>query len=365
MWARSAQDHRTIKEWHFNILGLKVSADDAAVKQSYRAQILLTHPDRNTSGVNTDAKTQMLNEAKTVLLNKSKRKEFEGTWIRHSFSAPINKNDIVKLHSLQNAKYNYIYGRVLSDNLAEEPIFNMKYTIQPLHLHSQYYKGESTTNESECVNIAWGACNRAAIRVYGEPERVQASSRWSTYFAKDDRVTIKNVEEAPWYNETEATIVAYNNDLMRFDVSVAGKIISLMPHNLYLLQQPSVPAASPARAASPEEKEPAASEVPGVFEYSVGESVEVRWTNTGQELVGKARKVTWHVAVVIAIRSTGGVMITYDVEMPVTFTKQPGAIIRNVCSKHLHKRRKRGMRLKASGGNAESGAAASDGASRP
>jgi len=149
--------------------------------------------------------------------------------------------------------------------------------------------------------------------------------------------------------------VAYNNDLMRFDVSAAGKIISLMPHNLYLLQQPSVPAASPARAASPEEKEAAASEVPGVFEYSVGESVEVRWKNTGQELVGKARKVTWHVAVVIAINSEGGVVSSYDVEMPDTFTKQPGAIMRNVCSKHLHKRRKRGKRLKASEQNAESG----------
>jgi len=323
MWARSAQDHRTIEEWHFNILGLKVSADDAAVNKSYRAQVLLAHPDRNMTDVNTVAKTQMLNEAKTLLLNKMKRLQFENTWKTSSLSADIKKNDIVKIHSLRVSKYNYIYGRVVSDNLAEELVFNMKYTIQPLHLHSQYDTRESTTNDGECINFVWSLYTRAASRVYGDPERVQASSRWSKYFAKDDRVTIKNVEEAPWYNETEGTIVGYNNDLMRFDVSAAGKILSLMPHNLYLLQQPAVrlspaQAASPvrsasparatspdvkdaratspdvkdARATSPDVKEPAASDVPGDFEYSVGESVEVRWNNAGQDVNGKARRVT-------------------------------------------------------------------------
>jgi hypothetical protein len=382
MWARSAQDDRTIEEWHFNILGLKVSADDAAVTKSYRAQILLAHPDRNMTGVNTAAKTQMLNEARTLLLNKTKRLQFEKKWTTHSMSDTIKKNDIVKIHSLSLAKYNYIYGRVVSDNLAEEPIFNMKYTIQPLHLHSQYDTRESKTKDGECVNIVWGAYNRAAGRVYGDPERVQALSRWSKYFAKDDRVTIKNVEEAPWYNETEATIVGYNNDLMRFDVLVDGKTLSLMPHNLYLLQQPAVRLASPARvaspvrsvspaqaaspvrsvspaqAASPGVTEPAASDVPGGFQYSVGETVEVRWKNAGQDVNGKARRFTWHVAVIIVINFKGDAVSSYDVEMPDTFTKQPGAILREVCCKHLHKRRKRGKRLKAGEEDAESGGAA-------
>ena len=98
-----------IQEWHFNILGLKVSADDAAVNKSYRAQILLAHPDRNMTSVDTVAKTQMLNEAKTLLLNKTKRERFENTWTTHSLRADIKKNDIVKMHSLRVAKYNYMY----------------------------------------------------------------------------------------------------------------------------------------------------------------------------------------------------------------------------------------------------------------
>ena len=51
-------------------------------------------------------------------------------------------------------------------------------------------------------------------------------------------------------------------------------------------------------------------------------------------------------------------MSSYNVRMPDTFMKQPGAIMREVCSKHLQKRRKRGKRLKAGQENAPSGGAA-------
>jgi len=206
MWAAPAQDNRTIQEWHFNILGLKVSADDAAVNNSYRAQILLAHPDRNMTGVNTVAKAQMLIEAKTLLLNKMKRMQFESTWTTDLQLPDFKKNDIVKIHSLRRAKYNYVYGRLVSDNLLGDDE-DVKFTVKMMHLWSQYDREKSVVDDSETFNIVSTLLESRLIRVYGEPERAQAGSRWSTYYAKDDRVTIKNVEEAPWYNDTEATIV--------------------------------------------------------------------------------------------------------------------------------------------------------------
>jgi len=390
-------------------------ADNTALNKSYKAQMLLVHPDRNPMGVDTSAKTKMLNEAKTLLLIKEKRKQFESKWLSDLSATAIEKDDIVKLQLLNTKKYNYTYGRVVSENLAEQSFMRRTYDIQILHLHSHYDSGNSATKD-EIIRLKWYSweCERTVSRVYAEPERLLTATQWSTYYARDDRVTIKNVVEAPWYNDMEACIKGYNRDLMRFDVWVGGALRSFMPHNLVLSQEhladvrcheqrvesevrwstyyakddrvtiknsryndadativqydswsmcfevllagellafmphhirrASTLAPAEALPSPPEVQEAEECVMPAVMEYSVSEVVEVRWQNAGADLVGKARKVTWHVAVVIVLNFHEDVVSSYDVRMPDTFSKQPGAIMREVSSKHLQKRRKRGKR---------------------
>ena len=187
MQAPIAEDNREIQEWHFNILCLNMSANNAAVKTSYRA----LHPNKNIQGMNTVAKTQMLNEAKALLLNKQKRMDFEETWTEDWILADIKKNNIVKIHSLRTAKqHNYTYGRVVSDNLAREHHWDKKLTVQTLPLQSHYDRGESAAHDSETFNVSALMFKRRLTRVYGEPERRDTSMRFSTYHAKDELVTI-------------------------------------------------------------------------------------------------------------------------------------------------------------------------------
>jgi len=57
MWAAKAQDDKRIELWHFNILGVNVSTDEATIKQAYKGHIVQAHPDRNGSTNNAVVKT--------------------------------------------------------------------------------------------------------------------------------------------------------------------------------------------------------------------------------------------------------------------------------------------------------------------
>jgi len=347
MWAPEAEDNQKIEEWHFNILGVHVSADDAAVKKAYKAQILQAHPDRNGTTSNAVTKTQMLNEANKLLLNNEKRQEFESRSKPFASHTIIHKNDVVMLHSLNPKRYNLMYGRVVSDNIS--PSFGEpKYTIKTQHSRLQY-DVHTARGDAETLNISSSSIEQHLCRVYGEPERKESDERWSTYFAKDDRVTINHVKEAPWYNGMEATIVGYNYDLMRFDVLLDGKVLAFMTHNI----QVSKVRVQTAEAVSDvvtgktgsRESSPAAGDKPGPIKASVGETVEVRWHNEkGDAGDREVRKTTWHVGVVITINDNGDGVTTYDVKMPDAFAKKPGAVVRGVKSSDIQPRRKRGKR---------------------
>jgi DnaJ-class molecular chaperone len=88
MQAGPVQDNTAVQQWHFNILAVKVYDEDAIVTAAYKAEVLQAHPDRNHTCVNAVVKTQMLNEAKSLLLDKQKRENFE----RKCLSGVTNSN---------------------------------------------------------------------------------------------------------------------------------------------------------------------------------------------------------------------------------------------------------------------------------
>ena len=231
MWAKAAENKTAIAEWHFNILGVDVTADDATVNAAYRVQMLLAHPDRKNAIANALIKTQMLNEEKALLLDPKKRQRFEDGWNSRARggASRIEEHDIVMLQSFRNHQYNYKFARVVSENLGS--MFDTKYTVTTQHSCAQY--NTAYASKSATFNVASSAMQVVRlVRVYGEAERHVAEARWSKYYKKDDVVTINSVEEAPWYNGQEARIVGYNEDLMRFDVQHDGKSLAFLPHNL-------------------------------------------------------------------------------------------------------------------------------------
>ena len=230
MQAGPVQDNTAIQEWHFNILAVKVCDDDATVTAAYKAEVFRAHPDRNRASVNAAVKTQMLNEAKCVLLNKQKRDNFERKCLAGLTNSNVDKGDIVMIHSLANKHYNLTYGRVVSVNLGT--IFEEKFTVTTQHSCVQY--DTRHVDDSATINVSCSMIKQRLSRVYGEPERNAAGRQWSKYYVKNDCVIIKNVEEAPWYNNMEATILGYNHDLMRFNVVLGGRELAFMPHNIFI-----------------------------------------------------------------------------------------------------------------------------------
>ena len=430
MEAGPVQDNREIQQWHFNILGLKVYDEDATVTAAYKAQVVQSHPDRNHTCVNAVVKMQMLNEAKSLLLmmmiiNKQKRENFERMCLSGVTNCGVHQGDIVMIHSLSTKKYNLTYGRVLSVNLGN--LFEMKFTVKTQHSCVQY--DTTYVDDSAIINVSYSMIKQPLSRVYGKPERNAADRHWSKYYVKNDRVVIKNVQEAPWYDNMEATIVGYNHDLMRFNVVLGGRELAFMPHNIFLSRVSLEDAEAQSKEAQAKEAErtlaanrwsmrwkkddkvminnvhvkyngteativgynhdmmsfvvlldgqelafmphnifspnvvrhagsvgegaartayPAKSHTaPSAVEYSVGQSVEVQWRNDCGGHAGKARKITWHVGRIRAIRHEGSVVTSYDVEMPQLFVKQPGAIIFDVKLNEIQPKRKRGKRERA------------------
>ena len=230
MQAGPVQDHTAIQQWHFNILAVNVCDEDAVVTAAYRAEVLQSHPDRNNTCVNAVVTTQMLNEAKSLLLDKQKRENFEEKCLSGVTNASVDKGDIVMIHSLATKKYNLTYGRVVSVNLGN--IFEEKFTVKTQHSCVQY--DTTYLDDSAVINVSSSMTKQRLSRVYGEPERNAADIKWSKYYVENDSVVIKNVEEAPWYNNMEATIVGYNHDLMRFNVVLGGHELAFMPQNIFL-----------------------------------------------------------------------------------------------------------------------------------
>ena len=228
MWAQPAKDHTDIAQWHFNILGVEVSVDDATINTAYRAQIFQAHPDRKNAKKNALRKSQMLNEAKSVLMDEAKRRKFERGWDSLVCEQNFERDDIVMLQSLSNERYKYKYARVVSDNLGCS--FEKKFTVKTQHACAQYHTAYAS--DSSIVNVTSSILQRRLMRVYGDPERRVASRQWSNYYKKGDVVLVQDVEEAPWYNDMEAIIVGYNEDLMRFDVELDGERLSFLPHNI-------------------------------------------------------------------------------------------------------------------------------------
>jgi len=235
-WAAHARDYKPIEEWHLNILGVNVRADNATVNKAYKTQILQAHPDRNGTTINATTKTQMLNEAKELLFNKEKRTRFEDEFVlKDNMSiADIQKHDIICMHSLATAteKYNCMYGQVVSayDDPNDDEA-DVTCDIKTQHSRRQY-DVYSAGDDGGVIRVSSGMFAERLRRVYGEPEHQESNKLWSTYYAKDDRVTINNVQEAPWYNGMETTIVGYNYDLMRFDVLLCGQVLAFMPHSI-------------------------------------------------------------------------------------------------------------------------------------
>lgn len=230
MQAGPVQDNTAIQQWHFNILAVKVYDEDAIVTAAYKAEVLQAHPDRNHTCVNAVVKTQMLNEAKSLLLDKQKRENFERKCLSGVTNSNVDKGDIVMIHSLATKKYNLTYGRVVSVNLGN--VFEKKFTVKTQHSCVQY--DTTHVDDSAIINVSCSMIKQRLSRVYGEPERNAADKQWSEHYVKNDSVIIKNVEEAPWYNNMEATIVGYNHDLMRFNVVLGGRELAFMPHNIFL-----------------------------------------------------------------------------------------------------------------------------------
>jgi len=337
MEAGPAADRTIIQDWHFNILGVDVRAVDSTIKAAYKKQVLLEHPDRNHTSVNALVKMQMLNEAKNVLLQKQKRLVYETAWTNSVVKGQdIRKGDIVKTSHHEDNYFNFRYARVVSDNIGS--IFEPKFTVKTQHARHQYEIDNDET--SVLLNFSWKMLHRETLmRVYGDPERVVAEQRWSTYYAKYDKVMIQNVKEAPWFNGMAGTIIKYSSNLMRFIVQVGVDELAFMPHNIFptmmSVQGAPVGAGGPGAAcAAP----------PSALEYSVGQSVEVMWQNLVSDNAGKARKVTWHVGVITAINKEGSEVSSYDVQMSKSFAKEPGAIILKVSPKKIQPKRKRGKR---------------------
>jgi len=246
------------------------------------------------------------------------------------------------IHSLATKKYNLTYGRVVSVNLGN--IFEEKFTVKTQHSCVQY--DTTYLDDSAVINVSSSMTKQRLSRVYGEPERNAADIKWSKYYVENDSVVIKNVEEAPWYNNMEATIVGYNHDLMRFNVVLGGRELAFMPHNIFSpkVVRQSAPVGEGVARTATRAKSPIA---PSAVDYSVGQSVEVLWRNNCGGDAGKARKITWHVGKISAIHHEGSVVASYDVEMPQSFVKQPGVTIFDVKSNEIQPKRKRGKRERA------------------
>ena len=79
--------------------------------------------------------------------------------------------------------------------------------------------------------------------------------------------------------------------------------------------------------------------IPGVFKYSVGEAVEILWHYNRQA----TKKNIWHVGVVNTVHDKGNGVITYDVKISDTITKNPRVIImRDIISSEIRPRREHG-----------------------
>ena len=355
-WASPPAEQK-ITEWHFNILGVNMDADDAKVKREYKAQILQAHPDKNGTHTNTTAKTQMLNEAKTLLLDAQKRRDYIDDAQKRLTSTAvmvsgvkIQIHDVIYMHSLRNDTYNFMYGRVAQAHGDNSMLSSRSYVIKTQHSRRQY-DVDSAGDDGNEIRISESVFEHRLRRVYGDDERKESKERWSTYYAKDDRVTIDNVQEAPWYNGMEATIMGYNYDRMRFDVLLGGQVLAFLPHNISVSKVCIETAETLPRIATLDGKSQQSSPVggrgiPGAFIPSVGEAVEVRWQNENSHASGvrKGKKTTWYVGVIYKVYEHSDGVTTYDVKMPDTFTKKPGAIMLAVKSSEIQSRRRGGKR---------------------
>jgi len=331
----------SLEEWHFVLLGLNFRPNEDMVNTAYKQQMRVYHPDKNNASIESTKRSQMINEAKELILNTTKRMQFEIVMQSYKplgVGLDVGFNDIVLLKPIHQTGHQFIYGRVVALDATS-------YTVAPQNLRRQFEL--DSPNSLLRLKIPRYSHRSSSIpnpsirREYGEHERQRSNDQWASYFKADDIVTVDNVKEAPWFNGARAVITSYDRDLMRFQVRIdgpGGRVLAFMPHNIK-------------KAAATEvhtEKDPESDKIIGdrnreidrlnayidrikqehraeileqstfracvEFRPSVGESVEVRWDNGTDRCLG-ARKTTWHVGVVTSVRDSDSSETTYDIKM--------------------------------------------------
>ena len=361
----------SLEEWHFVLLGLNFRPDEGMVRAAYRQQMREHHPDKNNASTESTKRSKMINEAKELILDTTKRTEFEiniQSYKPLGVGLDVGLNDIVFLKPIHQTNNHFIYGRVVALDATS-------YTVAPQNMRRQFeldspssllrlkiprYSHRSSSMPNPCIR-----------REYGEHERQRANDQWASYFQENDVVTVDNVKEAPWFNGARAVITSYNRDLMRFQVRIdglGGRVLAFLPHNI---KKSAVTLANT-------EKDPESDKIIGdrnmeidrlnayidrikqehrveileqsavcalEFKPSVGESVEVRYDNGTDRGLG-VRKTTWHVGVITSVSDSDGSEATYDIQMKAWSFGHSG-VMRDVAIVDIKAKRKCGKRTAA------------------
>ena len=307
----------------------------------------------------------MINEAKELILDKVKRSAFE---IRFQAYKPIGigldvgYNDIVLLQPVGETNHHFVYGRVVA-------LDSTSYTVAPQTSRRQF----ELDSVGSTIRLKVPKYDRRSLtlnpgirREYGEHERQRSNDQWASYFDAGDVVAVDNVREAPWFNGTQATIVKYNRDLMRFEVRVDdGHVLAFLPHNIKkapVLRLEMDPASEKTIQDRNTEidrlntyidqiKLEHESKMPGQnkrklvsFTPSMGEYIEMRCDNG---ITSNGRRTTWHVGIIKSINRSDNAETTYDIKMPDTFSLNTDGVVRGVKIVNIKARRKCGKRLAA------------------
>jgi DnaJ-class molecular chaperone len=178
---------------YYQILGVSKGSNNAIIKEAYRHNALLYHPDKNTSP-EASTKFQLVSEAYSVLGDPYKRGRYDYEFEhQNSFTNPFN-------YSMNNA-FN------LFDSFFPDTI-NHAFNTQPRGLFRQYSFSEPTvfTNNQDSNNkgIYYSYSSQSSINQNGD-KKVHEScivnnngnkNRYQTQYEIDSSGRKKNVRES-------------------------------------------------------------------------------------------------------------------------------------------------------------------------
>lgn len=76
---KSGSSYKSEKPTYYEILGIEKNATDAEIKDAFRRKILAWHPDKKKDIPDSDEYTKILYEAKDVLTDMEKRRQYDET----------------------------------------------------------------------------------------------------------------------------------------------------------------------------------------------------------------------------------------------------------------------------------------------